>query len=286
MVDTKKNINLTFSQRNGLQSIPPQLELNEVSDEFRRLLQYYIDLDMQQATVGGYPDYCFVDHWKRISKDFHVRFLKQPYGTYINSYPEFRTTVETIVCAREYNLIFDLIEFLVGHKDCNNELAHKLNGLFEETRSAYRLYGVTIIPVGTEEQANALQLAIDDADKNGSGSIRNQLIEAGQELRNGNWAASVRHSIHAVEATAVLLTPDAPKADTLGAALNVLKNQGRLRHEGLKKAFSALYGYTSDEEGIRHATVFNSEADVDEADALFMHGACASFISYLLAQQR
>jgi hypothetical protein len=45
-----------------------------------------------------------------------------------------------------------------------------------------------------------------------------------------------------------------------------------------------LYGYSSDEEGVRHALVFKEEAQVDEADALFMLGACASFVSYLLAR--
>ncbi|HAE28382.1 MAG TPA: hypothetical protein DCG58_14560, partial [Hyphomonas adhaerens] len=45
-----------------------------------------------------------------------------------------------------------------------------------------------------------------------------------------------------------------------------------------------LYGYTSDEEGVRHALVFNEKSTVDEVDALFMLGACASFVSYLLAR--
>jgi hypothetical protein len=35
---------------------------------------------------------------------------------------------------------------------------------------------------------------------------------------------------------------------------------------------------------VRHALVFGDEAQVDEADALFMLGACASFVSYLLTR--
>jgi hypothetical protein len=72
----------------------------------------------------------------------------------------------------------------------------------------------------------------------------------------------------------------APGTTTLGPALAALEKQGHL-HGGLKAAFSSLYGYSSDEEGIRHALVFKEEAQVDEADALFMLGACAS---YLLAR--
>ena len=66
----------------------------------------------------------------------------------------------------------------------------------------------------------------------------------------------------------------------LGPALSKLEADGHL-HGGLKAAFSKLYGYTSDEEGIRHALVLNESAQVDEADALFMLGACASFVTYL-----
>ena len=76
----------------------------------------------------------------------------------------------------------------------------------------------------------------------------------------------------------------APGTDTLGAALKVLEQRGRM-HGGLKAAFGNLYGYSSDEEGVRHALVFGDEAQVDEADALFMLGACASLVSYLLARK-
>jgi hypothetical protein len=75
----------------------------------------------------------------------------------------------------------------------------------------------------------------------------------------------------------------APGTGTLGPALAALEKQGHL-HGGLKAAFASLYGYSSDEEGVRHALVFKEAAQVDEADALFMLGACASFVSYLLAR--
>ena len=90
----------------------------------------------------------------------------------------------------------------------------------------------------------------------------------------------MRESIHAVEAMAVRL---APEKNTLSAALNMLERRGHL-HGRLKAAFEKLYAYSNDEEGVRHALVFGDEAQVDEADALFMLGACASFVSYLLAR--
>jgi hypothetical protein len=53
----------------------------------------------------------------------------------------------------------------------------------------------------------------------------------------------------------------------------------------MKSGFTKLYAYTSDEGGIRHALLENA-AKVDEADALFMLGACAAFVSYLINKAR
>ena len=106
------------------------------------------------------------------------------------------------------------------------------------------------------------------------------LVGAAKKLADSDWVGSVRDSIHAVEATALNLAP----GETLGPALAELEKRGNL-HGGLKRAFGALYGFTSDKKtGVRHANVFGEDETVDEADALFMLGACASFVSYLIAR--
>jgi hypothetical protein len=44
---------IPFSQRTGLEPIPPQLTLGEVSAELRRLLDYYISLEIDRSTKLG-----------------------------------------------------------------------------------------------------------------------------------------------------------------------------------------------------------------------------------------
>ncbi len=56
-----------------------------------------------------------------------------------------------------------------------------------------------------------------------------------------------------------------------------LEKAGRL-HPALKAAFSQLYGYTSDEEGIRHALL--DESRVGFPEAKFMLVACSAFVSF------
>jgi hypothetical protein len=70
------------------------------------------------------------------------------------------------------------------------------------------------------------------------------------------------------------------KKATLGEALKVLEKRGVL-HPALKSAFSSLYGYTSDAEGIRHALM--EESNLTSADARFMLISCSAFVNYVIA---
>jgi thiaminase len=57
-------------------------------------------------------------------------------------------------------------------------------------------------------------------------------------------------------------------------------------HGALKKGFAAIYGFSSDEQGIRHPLLEKEAPAVDEADAQFMISACAAFVSYLINKAR
>ena len=53
-------------------------------------------------------------------------------------------------------------------------------------------------------------------------------------------------------------------------------------HPALAKSFSAMYGYTSDADGIRHALL--SEPNLSYDDAKYMLVACSAFVNYLLVK--
>ncbi len=212
--------------------------------------------------------------------DLHVLFFRKPIDTFGHGPFENSKRLNAFIQNAKIGELFDFVEFLIRHEGCGKELKRDVAAAFEASRAAYRIFdNQYIAAIGTEEQAEAFEGAIAKAEAQNATAARKQLIAAGVALRNADWAGSVRESIHAVEAMAVHL---APETDTLGAALKVLEQRGHL-HGSLKAAFGSLYGYSCDEEGVRHALVFSDEAQVDEADALFMLGACASFVSYLLA---
>lgn len=274
--------NFPFSQRYGLKPIPPQLEAGVVSDELRRLLWHAIYSDVDHCMNGGYGRAYIEGHWERILRDYYVRKLKQMPNMFSAS-DDHVQSLSRILEKADLPFLFDTIEFFLQHRSFPAALKSAVATAFVDARAAYRVVDATqIVPIASEAEGDALQRALADVDAVGAAGAKAHLLKAGGELRSGKWADAVRESIHAVESIAVQL---APGASTLGDALATLEKSGHL-HGALKKGLSALYGYASDEKGVRHALVLQETANVDEADALFMFGACAAFISYLISQGR
>lgn len=269
-----------FSQRNGLAPLPPQLEIGEISPDLRRRLVYYVSLEFDRKTMMEMNSKRYSSQWVRVAQDLWVLHLKLDAKFFPREPSALNEFIGAFLTDQDIGPAFDLVEFFIRHDRCSAELKGDISRAFVESGAAYRVVGNQIVAIGTEEQAAAFEQAITATEMRGALAARKHLMDAGVELRNGNWAGSVRESIHAVEATAVSF---APNAKTLGEALGALEKQHHL-HGALKDAFKKLYGYTNDEQGIRHAVVFDGKPKVDETDALFMLGACASFVSYLLAR--
>ncbi|MDX2237236.1 MAG: hypothetical protein NW203_06695 [Hyphomonadaceae bacterium] len=271
-----------FSQRTGLKPIPPQLKLGEASLELRNLIDYAIRLEIDRETYASYSSAVFKDDWKRVAMDIHVRFFGRAISEFRHGPYENQRHYSRYVETANFGELFDFVEYLVRHPLVSAELKREIGEAFITSRAAYRVFDNQFVAaIGTDEQAEAFERAISDAEAKNATAARKQLIAASVALRNGDWPGSVRESIHAVEAAAVRLAPD---TNVLGDALKTLERSGKL-HGGLKSAFSALYGFSS-RQGVRHALVFGDNANVDEADALFMLGACASFVSYLLTRNQ
>jgi len=97
---------------------------------------------------------------------------------------------------------------------------------------------------------------------------------------NPDYRNSIKESISAVESLCKLITGNA-KA-TLGDALKEIDKLNVGLHPALKDAFSKLYGYTNDADGIRHG--LTDEPNLYSEDARFMLIACSAFINYLSAK--
>jgi hypothetical protein len=157
-------------------------------------------------------------------------------------------------------------------------LAEVINKALEQARAAYRIIDRTVVPIASDEERKTIEQAFQELGDNRFRGARSHLRAAAEALTNGDFAGSVRESIHSVESVARVLEPS---ASTLEPALRALAEKGYV-HPALKTGFAKLYGYTSDEEGVRHAMLDGNGTRVDETDAIYMFGSCASFVTYLV----
>src|SRR5262249_51861094 len=152
------------------------------------------------------------------------------------------------------------LEFVLKHRRCPNHLADKLDAIMARCHLAYRVFdGQVICPMGSEAERQTIERAFADVAATQFHGARAHLRKAA-ELTAGRYAESIRESIHAVEATARVLSLG---AKGLNSALDRLESKLKI-HRDLKHGFGKLYGYTCEEQGVRHPLIDDGTANVDE----------------------
>lgn len=155
-----------------------------------------------------------------------------------------------------------------------DEAREWINNVLEEQNAAYRFVGKEIAEITDKQEIEA----IEDGLAHPEIAVRTHLETALRMLsdkQSPDYRNSIKESISAVEAACRLTS--GKEAATLSDALKKIKNI----HPALSKAFNQLYGYTSDESGVRHSLI--DEPNITYAEAKFMLIACSAFVSYLKA---
>lgn len=267
----------SFSQQQGLEPLPKPLALGELPLEVRNLLwttiYFYVQKDKPQ-----YYDIQGNAKWYGILYRLHVWHWKLPGDEFD---PNFKAQCERLKGAIQkspYNKVFDLVQFILRDPDCPLPLPDKIVSLFKSENIAYTILDKdTIIPSVSEEDGKTYLNAMKVTSEKFPGS-RRHLKNSGEEVSKGNWANSIRESIHAVESVMKALVGD-ESADFRGA-IGALSKKMEF-HGALKAGFEKLYAYTNDEKGIRHSLLL-SEANVDKHDAIFMLSSCSAFVTFLV----
>jgi hypothetical protein len=271
---------LSFEQAEGAAPLPSQLKLKEISQELRARLWRVIHTRLEEATeyptMGG--DFYLRQPWEGIFRYMHVHRDHRMVDEFRNDASNLTGGVKQIFEKGDYVAIFGWLQYVLRLNTCPSQLAGEIEKELQRGRAAYRVLDRdTIVPIGSDAELKTLKQAFADLTVTEFHGARNHLRKAAEELTAGKYSDSIRESIHAVESVARTLAPDG----TLSKALVKLEQSAKI-HGGMKAAFNSLYGYTSDEQGIRHAHLNEPSASPDEADALFMIGACAAFVSYLI----
>ena len=276
---------ISFSQAQGYEEIPGPLKLEELPENARTGIWNVFFASMKQVlrSVNRVRSRRIVrlgDEWHDVLRAMHTDFHNLPLDEWIADFEHNRSELRHYIETQPFNKVFDLIQFALRHPKCPRGFIKDIRNTFAECRLAYTIDAgppATVLPAVTPEEGDALVESLQALRDAAMGGSATHLRKAAEHVNTGDWADSVRESTHAVESVARTLDP---AATTLKPALAALEKRSAL-HPALKGAFSKLYGYTSDEQGVRHALLDQPQAKVGRDEAVFMLGACASFASYL-----
>jgi len=177
----------------------------------------------------------------------------------------------------KWNEVYDFLEFVVRmHAKDKPGLPSYLNQILERELAGYKFIDGVIVDITDVQESELLAEALADTKFGAVTAHLERALQLLADRKQPDYRNSIKESISAVEAMARTVA-ETPKA-TLGEALKVLEKKGSL-HPALKDGFSKLYGYTNDDDGIRHAML--DEPNIDQSDAKYFLLSCTSFINYL-----
>ena len=249
------------------------------------LTAYYWDKfnRSKYAEFGGRADQISGSNLGGLFTGLWVNYFKTPIDTipehFFDAGGGLKTLRNFFFKAKWYEA-YDLVELVAkfGPKEFKKGFIESCNNFLEKENSAYRFVDGQLVEISSPEEVSEVESAIANTTPfAGAKEHLRQALQLLKDRESPDYRNSIKESISAVEALCRQI--EGNNHAKLGAALKALEKKGVL-HPALKSAFSSLYGYSSDSEGIRHALL--EESTLTSADARFMLVSCSAFINYVI----
>lgn len=198
--------------------------------------------------------------------------------------------IKKYILESEWHEAFDILEALVTELRKNKTVLTQklpdivielLNQKFKSHLVGYRFINDRITPIDSAAETDAITGALEDASiVSGTRHALERALEHLADRQSPDYPNSIKESISAVESVVKRVTGKGE----LSKGLTELENAGVSIHPALRTAWIKIYGWASDEDGIRHGGT--DAARVDQALAKYMLVTCSAFISYLVEEGR
>ena len=280
-----------FSDSSGVLPCNSEIQFEEFDSKTRVLISNKLFLLLQCFFERCDQNYLGDDQFNA-SNEFCKSILSDVFGEPI-SIPSSKAFVWEAVFAQignvasyaPYNEVLDIVWYICNWLTSNysggSEIVYdRINELFEQEYVGYRFVKGKIVAITDKIEISEIEEA-STVPITGCRAQIQKAIEFLADRRRKDYKNSIKESISAVETVCKVITGD--KNATLSGAIKILKTNGIRIHPSLETAFLKLYGYTSDEGGIRHGEG-QFVSDVTFEEAKFMLVSCCAFINYLVAE--
>ena len=270
---------MLFSQRKGIKPGKSVIQIDDMDNDLRNSLWNALAL----CFWNHISNINYLSSYKTFISNIWVYHFKEPLYSLSNVWSNVQRAIKIQYDNLKWYEVYDFIEYVANthHSNIDNKKFIKLcNSFLESELSAYRFVGYKITQITSQEEISEIEETLNISKPFKTVSIHiNRALALFSDKKSPDYRNSIKESISAVEAICKLITKK-EKPD-LGQALKILENKIGL-HPALKKAFDNLYGYTSNDKGIRHALL--EEAELYPEDAKFMLISCSAFVNYLVSK--
>jgi hypothetical protein len=269
-----------FSDRMGLAKNVPIIQTDGMNIELRNSIWNFLHSLYESRH----------DWWIPVTKSVAEFFLKVPVDELPYEDHRCMRWLKDHFYKLKWYEVYNLVEFIVenhqemiGYPEHSREELEKIfDFIFERELSGYRFILGVLSPISNPAEVAEISGAIEATARTSLDGAHEHLCTALMLLGKKpepDYRNSIKEAISAVESISNQLSGGS--AQGLSGALDELAKYIDI-HGALKAGFIKLYGYTSDESGIRHAIL--EQPTVGFAEAKYMIVSCSAFVNYLTAK--
>ena len=265
----------------GLRSAKEEIQVDFIDDELKIELWNVFQISYLNEGATWIRD-C---NSQEFIQTIWINYFRLPLDTLEDYYKNTYVWIREKFFNFDWHEIYDFLEY-ASAIDCRfvdkKQFRQVCNQILEKNLSAFRFVGDQISPITNEKEINEIDEAINDSNKRNLRGVNIHLEDSLKKLsdrKNPDYRNSIKESILAVESITKMITKD--EGSTLSEALKTIGNSITI-HPSLKEGFNKIYGYTNDEDGIRHSIL--KEKGINFEDAKYMLVSCSAFINYLIVK--
>jgi hypothetical protein len=219
--------------------------------------------------------------WRpRITRVYEFLHWRTHEVSYVEAHERARLELWYFGYERQWYEVYDLVDFIARELDPGDGAFYSLlNHDLQDEGSPFRFVNGVLTAITDANELKAVREALATPDR--FAGAREHLARALELLGarpEPDYRNTIKEAISSVESTLKILTGH-DHAD-LAEALREFAKAHPI-HGALFRGLDSLYGYTSNEHGLRHA-LLEGDAKVGFAEAKFIIVASAAFVSFLI----
>ncbi len=275
---------MKFSERYGYKSVKDIIQTDSMDEPLRNglwnLLKLYCWDNVNSVyglSPGQYLNGSGNEKIKYLCERLWFSHFKKPLDELSNDWGEVHKILREYFFGCEWVEVYDFIEFVAENyssHEFRGDFTKVCNCVLEEEMSAYRFIDGVITRITEKGEIAEIEEVLETSPDPVRKHLRRSL-ELMSDRENPDYRNSIKESISAVESfVKISLKTD---QGTLGNLMERFKNDFGVPST-LVSAINKLYGYASNEGGIRHG--LDGDETTDFTDAKFVLVVCSAFINF------